>query len=260
MSALHLSRTLTATSLISVLLITTGCVVNIPASHADSLDHHQQQLTLNRAQMDTLVAETGAGKLKVQGAQVEQITLVADIYKTENVDVDLSLKSHGDEARLVAKIDRPLLSMSSDSSYIDVTLKVPADMALEIEDGSGSIDIEKMVGQIDIKDGSGSIDIHGGKDITINDGSGSITVEHAMGNVNVADGSGGIEIEHVKGNVSVNDGSGSIVIEHIAGMVSINDGSGSIEVAHTQGLTIGSDGSGSVDFEHINGPVSMNKD
>src|ERR1041385_201521 len=61
----------------------------------------------------------------------------------------------------------------------------PAGMAVTIKDGSGSMTV-KNIGELDITDGSGSIDIDG-----------------VTGNVRISDGSGGVEIERVNGNVTI---------------------------------------------------------
>ncbi|NKF50754.1 hypothetical protein G3R49_09245 [Shewanella sp. WXL01] len=261
---------------LTVALCLAGALTTSGAALADELQHSQQQLELKASDLEALKAKVGAGKLVITGADIEQVIVVADIYQTDNSDIELSLKRRGDKAILKADAEAgmSLFSLSSESPYIDLEVTVPNSMLLEIEDGSGPIKISKVNNNINIKDGSGSIkidggadlnindgsgsiDIRGGNTVNINDGSGSITLEQAHGNVSINDGSGSIKVEHVKGDLNINDGSGSVTVEHIAGMVTINDGSGGIDVAHTQGLNIPAAGSGSVAYEHINGPISV---
>ncbi|QYK01457.1 hypothetical protein [Shewanella psychrotolerans] len=239
----------------------TGCIVNVNGAGRDNFDYHKQvQLTLAASELDTLMAHTGAGALKVIGdASVESITLDADIYGYDGAEPELTLVRSGNKAKLVANFDAfsRLSFSSSRSPYIDLVVKVPAHMQLDINDGSGAIAIRGVLADMQIEDGSGAIDIDGGKKLTIDDGSGSIVLANVDGNINLEDGSGSIEINQVNGDVSVKDGSGSMTIQNIVGKVTVDDGSGGIRVENSKGLHIVESGSGDLSFDNINGPVRM---
>lgn len=214
----------------------------------------QNKLSLDATALNSLMAETGAGKLEIKGvADLKQIELVADVYAYDDTEIELSLKEHDGRAELISKVlnDEDV----SQSPYIDLTLKVPAAMMLDIKDGSGSIKINAMTADIKLKDGSGSIAISGGRSIDIKDGSGSIQISDSTGALTLADGSGSINLQRIGGDVTIDDGSGSINVEQVQGHVVINDGSGSINVKQTKGLTVKNAGSGSVNYSDIDGPV-----
>ncbi|MCL1042981.1 DUF4097 domain-containing protein [Shewanella marisflavi] len=239
----------------------TGCIVNVNSAGRDSFDYHKQvQLTLAASELDTLVAHTGAGALKVIGdASVESITLDADIYGYDGAEPQLTLVRSGNKAKLVANFDSfsRLSFSSSRSPYIDLVVKVPAHMQLDINDGSGAIAIRGVLADMQIEDGSGAIDIDGGKKLSIDDGSGSITLTNVMGDIDINDGSGNLSIALVKGDVTIEDGSGGIEVREVEGKVTIDDGSGGIRVAGSQGLHIIEAGSGSLSFDNIQGQVSI---
>ncbi|MGI1945464.1 DUF4097 family beta strand repeat-containing protein [Shewanella glacialipiscicola] len=234
----------------------TGGIINVNAAGMSDLDHQQRELTLDSQDLQSLIAETGAGGLEIIGVEgLTQIKLVADIYSNDDSKVILTLEKKANKAKLKADIEQS--GFNHDSPYIDLKLRVPANLALDIDDGSGAILISKMTADINVKDGSGELTINGGNHVSIEDGSGDIEVSQINGNLTIDDGSGAIKVTDVRGNITIDDGSGNIEVANVQNPVTITDGSGDINVFNTKGLTILSAGSGDVKFNKIDGPVSM---
>lgn len=234
----------------------TGCIINVNAAGMLELDHQQRELTLDAEDVQTLVAETGAGSLEIIGVEgLTQIKLVADIYSHDDSKMLLTLEKHANQAKLKADFESNT-RISNYSPYIDLKLQVPAGLALEIVDGSGAVFINKTTADIKLQDGSGELVINGGNHVSIDDGSGAIEVSQVNGNLAIIDGSGDIQINDIKGSISIDDGSGEIEVTNVQSTVTINDGSGDINVLNTKGLTILTAGSGDVSFDKIDGPVS----
>ncbi|PWF63488.1 hypothetical protein CBX96_10155 [Shewanella sp. BC20] len=248
--------TLGFVALFTVGVSLTGCIINVNAAGMPDLDHQQRELSLDAQDLQALVAETGAGSLEIIGVEgLTQIKLVADIYSNDDSKVILTLEKKANKAQLKADFESHS-SFSNYSPYIDLKLQVPAGLALDIDDGSGAILINKMTEDIKVKDGSGELVIHGGNNVSIDDGSGAIEVSQVNGNLAIVDGSGGIQVNDIKGSITIDDGSGEINVANVQNTVTINDGSGDINVVNTKGLTILSAGSGDVSFDKIDGPVS----
>jgi hypothetical protein len=128
-----------------------------------------------------------------------------------------------------------------DNGYIDLTVNLPARLTLDIHDGSGSMTVSGIDGDVAIEDGSGEIEVEGVK-----------------GNLKIDDGSGSIRIDNVAKNVQIHDGSGSIHVKHVGGDVWIEDGSGSIDVTDVAGrLEVPSGGSGSIHRSEVRGEVRV---
>lgn len=234
----------------------TGCIINVNAAGMLELDHQQRELVLESQDIEELIAETGAGSLEIIGVEgLTQIKLVADIYSNDDSKVILTLEKKANKAKLKADFEQE--SFNNYSPYIDLKLQVPAGLALDIDDGSGAILINKMTADIKVKDGSGELVIHGGNNVSIDDGSGAIEVTQLNGNLAITDGSGAITVTDIKGNITIDDGSGEIAVANVQNTVSITDGSGDINVINTKGLSILAAGSGDVTFDKIDGPVSM---
>jgi hypothetical protein len=208
-----------------------------------------RDLTLDAEGVDTVEIDAGAGSLEVEGsADAAAISVTAIITvpgkneeKAREIiesDMVLTLERAGDKAVLNAYFESDGWHWG-DSPGIRLEVEVPRRLGLRIDDGSGSIEVRDVSGDIEIDDGSGSLKmVNVGGDIRIEDGSGSVTVENAGG------------------NVSINDGSGSIMVSEVVGSVVIDDGSGSINVSDVdQDLIIEDDGSGSLSFARISGRV-----
>lgn len=209
----------------------------------------ERELRLDASGIHAVRVKAGAGSLEITGvAGLDQIEVDATIYvpgrddekakqKIES-DLVLYLEKQGDDAVLHSYFEDGGWNFG-DSPHVHLTVRVPQQVGLEINDGSGSITVENVRGDIDVEDGSGSL--------SLADVGGSITID---------DGSGSIEVAGVGGDISISDGSGSINVREVAGSVSIDDGSGGIEVIDVgQDLIIEESGSGSVRYSDIRGQV-----
>jgi hypothetical protein len=208
-----------------------------------------RNLQLSAEGISVLELDTGAGSLIIRGVDNAQNIQVNAVIRVAEEDdeaarkyvastVELTLVKNRDVATLDAGFDRKFWGGNPDSS-IDVEVLVPNGIALEIDDGSGSIEIR---------------DVNAG--IWVDDGSGSIVV-HSVGSISIDDGSGSIDIHTVAGDVSIDDDSGGITVEQVGGSVIIDDGSGSIDVSDVEhDLTIVASGSGSLSVENVRGSVT----
>jgi len=220
----------------------------VTLAHAGWTDYEEvRDLNLDASGISKLTINAGAGSMDVTGvAGLDKITVKATIV-VPNEDEDgairviekrmrLSLEEKSGEAELQAFFKSGLMSFGS-SPYIALELNVPQGMAVNIDDGSGSIDIADLAGDISIDDGSGSIDITNVAHVRIDDGSGSIDLVNAMGDVWITDGSGSISVEHAQGSVTIDDGSGSITVSDIEGdLIIVDDGSGSLNISDVRGM------------------------
>lgn len=213
---------------VAAVLITSACQLSAPTLQ------ETRELQTTIADDGRFELDVGAGSLRLTGDEkADAIHVRAEIYQTTaNDDYTLALELEEDGlARLVADTAS---SFIGGSDRIDLSITVPARLNVNINDGSGSITIATLVGDLDIEDGSGSL-----------------RVSDVQGNLVVDDGSGSITISDITGNVSIDDGSGSISVENISGKATVSDGSGSIEVEDAGDFELLADGSGSVKTRNI---------
>lgn len=214
---------------------------------------------------ERLRVAAGSGELRVEGvAGAEEVRAVGRACTSEPEWLDaLQLTLEREEEGLVLTAHYPDRSRrsgwGSDYARIGLVIEVPMDMAVDVQDGSGGMEITGT-GALRIDDSSGSILVRGvGGPVSIDDGSGGIEVRDVAGAVEIEDGSGEVDLSDVEGDVIVRDGSGSIRAVEVEGSVVVErDGSGSIRVRDVRGdFRVGADGSGGIDYSGVDGTIDV---
>lgn len=236
-------------------------------SYAGSHDYSEvRNLELDASGLSELSIDAGAGALVVNGVEgTDEIVVVATIVvggededearKLLEKRLRLDLERDGDRAKLRAGF-KTGWGWDGDAA-IDLDVRMPAELALRIDDGSGSISVRDIASIVRIDDGSGPIDVGNSGNIDIDDGSGSIRLEDT-GGVKIDDGSGSITIVRAAGDVNVEDGSGTIDIRGVQGSVTIDDGSGDIDIDDVEyDLIIEEEGSGALRYTNVRGTVQQ---
>lgn len=217
-----------------------------------------------------IVVKAGSGMLDIRGESgrrsIDASGVACASREAQLEKLQIRVERDGD--RLLISTDMPEATFSPSSwfgSYarLDLSLRVPAGIALDVDDGSGEARISN-VGDLHVTDGSGSLHIENVQgNVDANDGSGEMTIAHVQGSVRVRDGSGEIKIEDINGElVIVEDGSGAITIDKVQGNVTIgNDGSGEIQIADVTGsVKIEDDGSGDIRIVRVKHDVTIEND
>lgn len=212
--------------------------------------------------VEMLAVKAGSGSLDVVGrADVDDVVVEASMCASsedllEGLRADLGRE--GDRA--VVTTDYPS-SRGFGNRYarIDLRILVPLGMRADLEDSSGELHVSGT-GDTWIQDSSGEIEAQGViGSMNIRDGSGEISLRDIAGDVDLVDGSGEINLVDLGGSVTLTDGSGTIDIRDVAGSVEVRaDGSGSIEVTEVGGdFTVRADGSGSIRHSRVEGRVDI---
>lgn len=220
----------------------------VAAEHTEIIE-----LELEAEGLDRLDIETGAGPIEITGLPEADRILVRAEIRFPDADADeaagildqqlrLTLERGIGGAELTAELSqtgwRPFWG---EHPTMSLDVRVPQRFSLEVDDGSGSLTVRDVRGDIDVEDGSGSI-----------------VLTNVGGTVEVDDGSGSLAIQGAGGDVVIEDGSGSLSVRDVAGSVTVDDGSGGITVTGVEGdLRVLDAGSGSLRFDEIGGEVSV---
>ena len=219
--------------------------------------------SMARAGAKRLKIEVGAGSLEIQGTRAgTEITYEAKVTawaktreQAEELLREVEIREGGKGDSLTLESRGPG-NLNHRGFSIDLTIRVPQDLFLDITDGSGSIRIEDGSGEIRITDLDVSRGGSGAGKIRITDGSGRIDLDRITGDLDINDGSGEIRIVQLKGSLDLNDGSGSITILGVVGDVEISDGSGNIRLDDVSGnVRLHSVGSGGVNIGKVSGTI-----
>lgn len=212
-----------------------------------------------------LLVEAGSGSLKIEGKAGLNSVRVRGRACASSADLleEIQLRARRDGNQVVIEANRRDSQSGwnfrgNEYARLDVVMEVPAGIASEIEDGSGSMDVSNL-GSVEIEDGSGEIvadNLNG--DVHIHDGSGSIRLVDVTGRVDIEDGSGEISLRNVGGAIDIDDGSGQIDVRGTRAGVRVSDASGSIEVADVAGdFVVDDDGSGNISYHNVRGRVDI---
>jgi hypothetical protein len=222
--------------------------------------------TLAATASETLQLIARSGSLRVEGRPGATEVRVRGRACASSEDLLEQLRLHtdrgGSAVRVeVAEIDSDWNWRDGRNQYarMDLVIEVPAGMAADIEDGSGSM-VLRGLGNLRVEDGSGDIEIEDiDGDIRVDDGSGDVRLTRIRGDVEVDDGSGSVDIRDVTGSVLLDDGSGSVTIAGVGGSVRIpDDGTGDLDVRDVRGdLIVGDKGNGNVRHANIDGRVDV---
>jgi hypothetical protein len=245
-------------------------LILLPALAFAGTMNETKNLALSADGIDTLVINCGAGSFNLSGdSRDSKIQITArievedrgegDFQEFVQKNVQLSLQKQGKKAVLQSDIKPP--ADSDQKARINLKIKIPETIKVDITDGSGSISVDNLHASLKIDDDTGSINIKNvSGEVRIGDSSGSIAIEEITGNVFISDGSGSITIESVQGDLTVKDGSGSLTIVEIDGNVTVSDGSGSIDIQDVKKnvfIVIREEGSGLVEVEGVKGRVTI---
>lgn len=216
-----------------------------------------------------LKLDTGAGDLEVKGvpglARVEIRGKACASDEATLAELQLTQQRQGDVATAVTVIPdsgSSLKLFGRRYAYIDVQVRMPAALKLELRDSSGDVEIDGLRNGLDLTDSSGDIDLRDlGGAVRISDTSGDIDADGVEGDVTIdADSSGDIELRNVRGDAYVrNDSSGDVEFHHVGGHARIDhDSSGDIVFDDIGGdAAVGSDSSGDIRADHVRGSFTV---
>lgn len=185
-----------------------------------------------------------AGVLRIDGRPGATAVLVKGTACASSAELlaGIQISTERSGSRLEVRAEVPDTSSWLDGhASLDLALEVPAELELEVEDGSGAVHIRNVAA------------------VSVRDGSGDLTLETVAGEARITDGSGGITVRDA-GSVTIDeDGSGSISIAGVRGDVVIrDDGSGGITVRDVGGdFTVDADGSGAISHQAVKGRVRV---
>ncbi len=238
-----------------ILMAMMTCIITSELQ-AENMTFHR---SLSTEALDFTAVEiiAGAGNMVVEGSESQLIeidaTVVSKDYKKMAKFVEafddrmlFHVKQVNDKIQIMAKAKKS--AFSAPNIQINLQIKVPKNLNLFIDDGSGSTEVTGLTGALHVDDESGPIAIRQIQNkVTVEDGSGSLFLESVVGDVEIKDKAGAVELRRIQGDVMIEDGSGNIVVVNMIGKLSIDDGAGNVAVKGLKGkFKLIDDGAGTV--------------
>lgn len=238
--------------------------------HASDCKYEKKiNLELNLSDSQSLSINALAGDLQIKGIKGSKQAIIEGrlcVSRQEWLDesrIELSTGKHAKIDTILPDEDNGWSWSGNQYKYIDLRIKVPSDMPLEVRDSSGDLSMVN-VGPVNLQDSSGDIEIdQSSGPVVVRDSSGDIVIEHVANDVTIeSDSSGGIELTDIDGNALVErDSSGEIEFRNIQGDATVErDSSGSISARDIGGdFRVDKDGSGSINSSNVKGSVTIPK-
>lgn len=233
-----MTKSIKKTLIIFSILLIINTTVNAKEKHS-----FDQDLSLASNDLKALDVDVGSGSLIIRGSDVNEITVMAtieskkysslgDLQNAFDEKMTFTLEKSGSKAELKVLNKKGIFGMNNPNIQVNLDITVPNDINLFVDDGSGSMKVSDINGNVEIDDGSGSIQIKNIiGDLLLDDGSGSLEINNVDGNAIIDDGSGSVKINNISGDLTIDDGSGSINVEQLSGKFKLIDGgSGSVYV------------------------------
>jgi len=232
-------------------LLIFSALMMVLASPAAAEYEEIRELVLDTDGLDSLSIEAGSGSLVVIGEPGSDAIRVKATIQVPRASEEsarkrmekgmlLSLERLDTRATLTGYFNHEYWSLGKGPT-IHLEVRMPEGMSLAAEDGTGSVTISNVRGNLYIDDGTGSLSLTdiGGK-VEIKDGTGSITVNGVGGDIWIDDGTGDIEVRGVAGSVTVNDGTGNIEVSDVdEDLIIIDNGTGNVHYANVKGQVRG---------------------
>lgn len=259
-----------------------GCSVTVDINDNGCKYTDHREATLALAGAKSIRVKAGAGSLDVRGQRDltrVRATGTACANSQDLLDqVQLKTERAGDEIIVTAII--PSAGVGS-SPKLDLQVDVPDNLAVTVEDPSGTADIshvaslrmKKGSGTTRITDMAGAVDLEASSGektlekvagaITVEDGSGTLIIRDAAGTVDIREKSSGeLTVDGAGGAVNAGRlGSGSALFRNVKGELVIDSkSSGQVRIDGVeQNVLIRSSGSGSVDVVNVKGNLTIER-
>ena len=230
------SRVVRRLSLPAALLVAlvglSGCT---PQKQSNARADYQTNLdrTIEGSRLRTLSLRTGAGSIEIVGEESRRTIEIVGIVSTHAEtfgeakriagEVRLNVQAEGTENPIV-RVTEPRLSSTDQYYSYDLTVKVPHNCQISLEDSSGPIEVGGLVSGLRIENESGPVSVEtvtGG--IVIQTAGNRTTVKDASGHLQIKDGAGDIDVAGVTGDVEIQDGGGKLVVQNVSGDVTASD-------------------------------------
>lgn len=227
----------------------------------------ERKLDIDPAGLKMLALNLHSSDLRATGVDgLKQIEVRGKACASEEAWLaDLDLEQNRAADRVTVEPKRPnrpgnFNMFGSSYAYIDIEVRVPKNMPIEVDSGSGDADVSDIAA-ITFHTGSGDMRVdHVAGAVTVTLGSGDIIADNIGSLVVERTGSGDVHASHVRGDIKVGHvGSGDLTFRDVQNGVNVESiGSGDLVVDRAGGdVSVGSVGSGDITVDGVSGAFTV---
>ena len=228
----------------------------------------ERKLDIDPAGLHSLAFKLGSSDLQVRGvtglAKIEVRGKACASEEAKLVGLTVDQSRAGDRVTLTPNQanEQTFSLFGSNYAYIDLEVRVPATLAIEVKANSGDANIAD-VAALDFDSHSGDLIVHHvNGEVAVEVHSGDIKADDIGGLEVRRSGSGDVRATQVHGQIKVGHvGSGDLGFDDVAKSVQVESvGSGDVSVNRAGGdVVIGSIGSGDINVDGVGGDFVVRK-
>ena len=192
------------------------------------LEEHNDSATFSPdlSEIDRVELRNGSGNVTVRASA--EVQLDADIWWLGDEAPTIDFNVLGD----TLIIDTRCESLPFGGCSVDWEMGLPPELSLDLETGSGDVEVWTRLGDAIISTGSGNVDVDDlSGDLDIDTGSGDVLLGAIDGDLKAKTGSGNIDADGVTGHVDLSTGSGDVYGRSLcAETLKVRTGSGNVDV------------------------------
>jgi DUF4097 and DUF4098 domain-containing protein YvlB len=188
--------------------------------------------TFNVTNRPTLMMNVGSGNIRIHTGSGHDV-IVKETQRSAGFMTSNGKVGYRQNADTITVQEEGNIGISLGFSSRDFDVTLPSASDLQLQTGSGSVDVTGINGQVSAETGSGSITANtlSGQQATLKTGSGSISANNISDQQNTLHtGSGSITVNGLSGQVTLDTGSGSTTVSQgaLSGNSILKAGSGNI--------------------------------
>jgi len=256
-----------ASPAVLALVLVSGCVVNGNFKYKAT---RVEVETVDLAGIEAVEFNLGSEDVVIKTAETRQaeftiektVRAVEKKYAEDLLDeAEMLFERHGDKLVVKRKKDKSMgvSGVTKGRVSIDIEVGLPAALGLEINTGSGDVEVADREGMLTINTGSGDVETGAAASgLNVCTGSGDMAIDAARYDVQLSAGSGDISVGGLGGKARIGTGSGDVRVRKVTGDVVLSTGSGDIRIDRSVGALSAGTGSGDVDLLHHTGGADIN--
>jgi DUF4097 and DUF4098 domain-containing protein YvlB len=181
---------------------------------------------------------TGDAHIHVTGGEGSAIDarVTTQHWKIGGDGIQIIDRQNGNEVEIEIRFPRRWMEIGFNNRRVDVELKVPREISLNLMTGDGNIDLRGIEGAVTLRTGDGQLeldDVSG--TVRADTGDGAVRLNRARGDLTLETGDGKIDVTEADGALRVQTGDGPVRVSGRFDVLEVKTGDGRVEAVAQPG-------------------------
>jgi len=163
-------------------------------------------------------------------------------WKIGGDGINIIDRQTGDQIDIEVKFPRHVFQINWGNHRVDIELKVPRSIDLDLHTGDGHVDVQGVKGQLVLRSGDGHLnltDLQGS--LKAETGDGNIDMHNVQGDITLHTGDGHLDLVGIDGALKAETGDGRVKVAGRFDVLDLKTGDGGIEATANEGSKLDAD-------------------